>query len=329
MKLSIIIPVYNVATYLSRCLDSLLQQEESTQCELILVNDGSTDQSLALCQKYQREYQNITVIDQANAGVGQARNVGLRAANGEYVYFVDPDDYVEPGLLKTIFKQELQVDVLMFGYWDEIEGQKSSAKDKVFNKNETLTRTQFLQQFADLFATEMLYTLWNKLYKRSFLIEQKLSFGQAPMGQDIRFNLEVYEALTSAKIMTEQYYHYILERVGSSTTRYRANRFALKLEELTLLKRFLKTNDIYNEMLINQIRKNILMDSCNHIYLSDLAKNEKEQAIKKIIHHPEIQQLPRAQQDVVVKILLTEKIKTYFCLKSIKKLKNNRKKVAI
>lgn len=104
--LSVIIPVYNVEKYLARCLDSILDQELAlSQYEIILVNDGSEDNSLAIAQEYQSQYANISIINQENQGSSVARNAGRKTAKGHYLYFMDSDDYVE----RCVFKKLLAI----------------------------------------------------------------------------------------------------------------------------------------------------------------------------------------------------------------------------
>ena len=119
MKLSIIVPVYNVADYLQKCLDSLLAQDlPQNEYEIIVVNDGSTDNSGVIAKQYADKYANITLINQENQGLSGARNTGIKHAKGEYIQFVDSDDYLEKnvlgGLIKQVEKDDL--DVLRFKY---------------------------------------------------------------------------------------------------------------------------------------------------------------------------------------------------------------------
>lgn len=117
MKLSIIVPVYGVAKYLPKCVDSLLAQDISGY-EIILVDDGSPDECPQICDQYAEQYSNIKVIHQANAGLSAARNTGIAVAKGEYICFVDSDDYWEDNVLGTLMEQveREQLDVLRFDY---------------------------------------------------------------------------------------------------------------------------------------------------------------------------------------------------------------------
>lgn len=119
LRLSIIVPVYNVSKYLAKCLDSLLFQDlESDEYEIIVVNDGSTDNSGDIAKQYADKYANIILIEQENQGLSGARNTGIKFANGEYIQFVDSDDYLEPNVLKTLVdKMDADnLDILRFNY---------------------------------------------------------------------------------------------------------------------------------------------------------------------------------------------------------------------
>ena len=119
LRLSIIVPVYNVADYLAKCLDSLIAQDlPQEEYEIIVVNDGSTDNSKEIAKQYADNYSNIILINQENQGLSGARNTGIANARGEYVQFVDSDDYLEHNVLGGLLKQieEFSIDVLRFKY---------------------------------------------------------------------------------------------------------------------------------------------------------------------------------------------------------------------
>ena len=119
LKLSIIVPVYNVSKYLAKCLDSLLCQDlNPEEYEIIVVNDGSTDNSEEISEQYEERYSNIIVVRQENQGLSGARNTGIKLAKGKYIQFVDSDDYLEPNVLKTLVNkmESDNLDVLRFNY---------------------------------------------------------------------------------------------------------------------------------------------------------------------------------------------------------------------
>ncbi len=120
MKLSLIIPVYNVEQYIARCLQSCLCQPHVTadDYELVIVNDGTRDDSMKIVEEQTKKHSNVTIINQHNQGLSMARNAGLRAAKGEYVWFIDSDDWIEQGCLQEIIHrlQETQADILQLQY---------------------------------------------------------------------------------------------------------------------------------------------------------------------------------------------------------------------
>lgn len=119
LRLSIIVPVYNVSKYLAKCLDSLICQDlKPEEYEIIVVNDGSTDNSEEISRQYEKKYSNIKVVRQENQGLSGARNTGIKLSNGKYIQFVDSDDYLVPNVLRTLVdKMETDnLDVLRFNY---------------------------------------------------------------------------------------------------------------------------------------------------------------------------------------------------------------------
>lgn len=119
--ISVIIPVYNVAAYLSICIESVLSQDYSA-LEIILIDDGSTDESGKICDEYARNDKRIHVIHQNNSGAAAAKNMGLKAATGKYLSFVDSDDFLEPDAYSHMVQviQENKADVVQCSYRDEI-----------------------------------------------------------------------------------------------------------------------------------------------------------------------------------------------------------------
>jgi glycosyltransferase involved in cell wall biosynthesis len=148
MILSIVVPVYNVYHYIEKCLDSiLLQSAEVSKFEIVIVNDGSTDNSLELCKRYGRLYTNVFVIDQKNKGLSEARNIGLEASKGQYIWFVDSDDYIANGslnlILQSIEKSKKDVIVIGLGEFKEEKLIKSFIPPKIEKGIELLKDSNF------------------------------------------------------------------------------------------------------------------------------------------------------------------------------------------
>ncbi len=182
-KVSVIIPVYNVEKYLRECLDSVVKQTLK-EIEIICVDDGSTDKSLEILKEYAKKDNRITVITQKNLHAGVARNAGLTVARGEYVHFLDSDDWVEKDIytksLSDIDKDD--IDVYVFNFND------------VDNLNKTVKLHSSYTQYKNIFRFEEDKTMlqrpvvpWNKLYKRSFIKKNNLKFDATVVANDRTF----------------------------------------------------------------------------------------------------------------------------------------------
>ena len=126
MKISIVVPVYNVEKYLSKCLESLISQTLA-DIEIICINDGSTDKSLEILENYASKDNRVKIINQENQGVSTARNNGLACANGEYVTFVDSDDWLESNSCEELYNKAIQTnsDIVLFSHYDVFPNKKT------------------------------------------------------------------------------------------------------------------------------------------------------------------------------------------------------------
>lgn len=130
-KVSIIIPVYNTQKYLKRCINSIIDQTYSN-LEIFLINDGSTDNSLEICKEYEKIDERIFIISGENHGVSYARNIGIRKATGEYLYFADSDDYLETDAIEKMIQgfEKADCELIIAGY-NEVENEEKIVKKKL------------------------------------------------------------------------------------------------------------------------------------------------------------------------------------------------------
>lgn len=241
MKVSIIVPVFNVESHVARTIESLLMQTFNDS-ELILINDGSTDDSLKVCQRYEEKDSRIIIIDRPNQGSGIARNNGLKAAQGDYVYFVDADDYVEVDLLKDnlAIAEKNKADLVVFGHFDEVISAKGKIKRKENRPDhqDMPTQRDFRINFGEYYHSNA-DVLWNKLYKREFLTDHNILFTNQKVGEDALFNILVYKDIKRVFFNPKVYHHYVY-REGSAVHSYHPTRFEYEyqvskgLEELIL-----------------------------------------------------------------------------------------------
>ena len=212
--ITFIVPVYNVEQYLAKCIQSLIAQSCS-DFEILLINDGSTDNSLAICKQFARQHACIKVFTQGNVGQGQARNFGLQHASGKYIAYVDADDWVEPSLVLDALRMmnETDADFMNFGIRFIEESGRIRKTINTFNVDVLLKKEIF---FDAILEKNILTVCWNKIYKKSFLIENKILFPDIKVNEDI-----VYSRLCSfyAKkvVFTSKLYYNALVRPGSTS----------------------------------------------------------------------------------------------------------------
>lgn len=214
MKISVIVPVYNVEKYVSKCIDSILNQTISEEFEIIVVNDGSTDNSMKILDLYSDK---IKIINKSNGGLSSARNAGLRIANGKYVVFVDSDDWIEEDFLECLYNfiEKDNLDVVFSGYklyWENNNITKLRciySEDIVLNKNQAISNLLTKRTFRA--------EVWDDIYNREFLIKNNLFFTEGIINEDEDFTLRVL--INSKKVGYLNYNGYIYRQRDGSITK--------------------------------------------------------------------------------------------------------------
>lgn len=237
---SIITPIYNVSRFIKNGIDCILSQTFSNY-ELILVDDGSTDNSGYICDEIGDMYDNVICIHQVNQGSGPARNNGIYNARGRYIVFFDIDDKIENSLLQTCYNELLKnnsPDVLMFSY-DSYDEKLKTLNPVVFEKIVCRSNEDIKKNYVDhlLGINKPNGFVWNKVYKRNFLIKNNLIFPKLLIQQDEVFNLHVYSKAENLVILPIILYHYNVYNTGNTRSRYIPNRLSLYN---TVKKEFLK-----------------------------------------------------------------------------------------
>ena len=323
MKYSVIIPVYNVEKYIDRCLKSVISQNYD-DLEIIVIDNGSTDRSGGICDIYANEYANISVYHIENHGVGSARNFGLSKARGEFIYFVDSDDYLV-GNLFAEFEDKLEpnLDLIVFSYYNSFEQEMTERNrtKKSLPHSGSYDKTEFSKIFKDLFLSDMLYTVWNKFYRREFLLENNISFEKYELGEDVRFNLNVYRNVNKVYLSQESYYVYVIGRKGSAMSGYNPKRLQYQLQELKLVDSLLKDWHIDSSNLDNTVKARILMSNIHNISKQKLSIIKKVKLVKEICKSKDMADFIRNDSTILnplIKLLL--KCRMYIVLIYLKKM---------
>lgn len=212
-KISVIIPVYNIEQYLDRCISSIYSQSCFKQLEVILVNDGSTDGSLQICEKYAEKCSNIVIINKENGGVSSARNIGIVAAKGQYIAFVDGDDYVAPNFFKEMLDAITvsKADLVVFDYYVVYSnGSQKAYRD--IQKKEHFSADRAMREF--LKGGRIGGNLFDKLYK-SQIVKQITFDTNIRIGEDLYFVFQFLQKIQSCYGFYKPGYYYV-QREGSA-----------------------------------------------------------------------------------------------------------------
>lgn len=233
---SIIVPVYNAEKYISKCIDSIVNQS-LTNIEIILVNDGSKDSSLKILNKYSEKDKRIKVIDKKNSGPGATRNVGIREATGKYIGFVDSDDYIESTMYKNLFNvaNNNTAQLAMCNYKDTtLPTRKTYIVEHKLESNKLHDRNYIREIIISTFTKDINYgffSLWNKIYLREWLLEEKLFIDEErEHGEDWWFNINIFMKLERFICTDEALYNYIHINEESLMSKYREEQFDLCLD---------------------------------------------------------------------------------------------------
>lgn len=219
IKVSVIIPVYNAKDYLDDCIKSLLNQTLS-DCEFIFVNDGSKDNSQEIIEEYKKEDTRIILINQENKGIGEARNAGINLAQGDYISFLDNDDFFKNDFLEYLYKRAVKddLDILISKTILGRDG-KFIIKENGFDTNLIFDKT-FIQNniIPNLLRVEDLFAVWNKIYKRSFINANQIRFpGNRVIEEDNMFNIQAFNKAN--KVLFVDYAGYYYREVITSKSR--------------------------------------------------------------------------------------------------------------
>lgn len=230
---SIIVPVYNVQNSVARCLESICAQTWK-DIEVILVNDGSRDESFSICEQFREKDPRIVLVDKSNSGVSETRNCGMSLARGKYVQFVDSDDYLDPDFTERLVTaaEANNADLVIAPYWMVIPANSSKATQALENLQENLgidaekkpddireygflpegiyDRDTFALRLMEKPASFFYSVLWNKLYRREIIAQNQLAFApDVHWAEDLIFNMGYLEHAQVFVSIPEAGYHYI------------------------------------------------------------------------------------------------------------------------
>ena len=314
---SVIIPIYNVADFIERGIRNILEQDYPN-FEIILVDDGSTDDSTFLCDLWAEKESRIRVFHKQNEGAGSARNVGITNALGKYIYFFDIDDIADKDLLSynVEIMETKGVDYILFGF-RTITPHLDNLQDEVrFEEREIHSNDELKKIYVETFALCKHGNgfPWNKFYRRSFLLEHNLFFENQRIQQDEVFNLNLYPYLNKAYISSRILYTYYIYKKGNTGTHFISDRFDIYV---SVRDHFLKLINFWNlndERLYWYLNKRLLSGvlSCCVYNLfhkeNEWSRSRKREELIRIFNHP----YTRSALKLKKNLSLEERLYLYF-----------------
>lgn len=292
---SIIIGCYNVADWLRKKHLSCILQQTCKEIEVILVDDGSTDDTPHLLQSLSSKDSRLRIITQANGGLGSARNTGLDAARGEYVWFYDVDDEADLDLVKKNVKwmSDMETDLNIFSF--RITTIETGLSEELNFKNRLVEDNKTLH---DIFLDELFFVrhgngfTWNKFYRRSFLNRHHIRFGHQRIQQDEVFNLQIYPLIERVYISEVPLYHYFIYEHGNTRSNYIPHRYDIYVSIYDGIAQFAKQWPLDDERLQDYALRRLYGGMALSILFntfhpnSPLNHQEKRDEVMGILRHP-------------------------------------------
>lgn len=290
IAVSIIVPVYNVEAYLKRCMSSLLGQSLKN-IEIIMVDDGSTDNSGAICDEYAAQNDNVRVIHKQNGGLGYARNSGLDVAQGEFIGFVDSDDFVDDTMYELLYSaaKESGADYVRCrnAVFLEQNNQAYSSSTGItpglYSHDDAIKQMLYPMLGKSIKSGKEDYigvSVWRAIYRRSIIEEHNIRFlsERDIISEDIPFNLDYLTHADTAYAVDAVLYYYVM-RDGSLTKTFRPDRFD---KEIALNRRLTEKAQAYNIFDDCRIRlKRMFLDRSRR-YIKSLLQNSDYSTFKKL-----------------------------------------------
>ena len=288
-KISVIIPIYNMEKHLENCIDSVLKQTLK-DIEVILINDGSTDNSLSICNSYKKMDKRIKVINKCNSGVSSARNDGIKNSLGKYVTFIDSDDWIEKDMLQSLYEQAERnnCDMCLCNYILQFKDRSENIELEVGKSNiiEKEILTDLILPFVgpekvgENFNIAGFRSPWGKLYKRSIIEENNIRFDdKLSIGEDVIFNLEFLANSKKVSHVRDFFYHYI-QHEDSILNRYKVNYWDICNSYINKIENFL-----YKKELILLSEQRLCIEKLNSIILcirNECSRQNRKKLYEKI-----------------------------------------------
>lgn len=297
MKYSIIIPVYNVEGYLDKCLKSILNQTYSNY-EVIIVNDGSPDNSDNIIKSYEKEDKRFKGYKKVNGGLSDARNYGLKYATGDYLIFIDADDYIENNYLEKVndvLERNKDIDVLKFKIKLVDEGENLIRMENGLNK-------EGVTSFEELVKLEFLEPAWSYVYKLSFWKENNFTYLKGMIHEDFGLTPEILMKANKIYYLNSYLYNYV-QRNGSIMSSNNKEKLHKKAYDMLYqYDRLIKINYNKDTKVYKSFLANALISKTNTLDKEEQKKYKEELRKRKVIDNLIDDTLKRKIKKIIYKI---------------------------
>lgn len=300
--ISIIIPVYNAEKTIGRAINSILTQT-SLNFELLLINDGSIDDSLSVMKEFVNKDSRVKVFSKINSGVSNSRNYGIQHAMGKYITFLDADDYyVDKGLEMIMSEINDKTQLAIFGYNLEYENKSSNCIPSIDQCQTFSEEENFRESAVALIENEIINAPWNKVYLSSYLKSQNILFTpDLEIGEDLKFNLSVIKDVKHVKIFNNALVNYTVKKGEGLVSKFRYNRFELRYALLIELKELLTYwgKILENQAMIDRMLIRDIMAYFMDFYKSNcsFSNDKKLELINELISRKEIKEIIAKRHD--------------------------------
>lgn len=254
--ISIIMPVYNSDKYVAQAIQSVLKQSFE-DFELIIVDDGSTDNSGFICDEYAKNDSRIIVLHKQNGGVCSARNVGIEKSKGKYITFIDNDDFYEEGFLDILFNEmeQTNADFIKAGRRNiKISSQMDILGENIctYKEKSILSRSEFAKKYFDIKKSGILSSIWNGLYKRSLIVNSGIRFDESVKhgNEDLIFNCEISLNSDTIEIIPDVIYTHFYRLGHSTSTKFYPDQIRTRLNGVELELQIVKDNREQSDLII-------------------------------------------------------------------------------
>jgi len=290
--ISVIISVYNCENYINRLINSVLSQTYKN-FEIIILNDGSTDNTLAILKQFNDS--GLRIIDKKNTGVSDTRNQGIELVNGDFICFLDADDYLENNYFQEIdeiLKKNPNIELINFGFYSDVENYKLEmiSSDKInYIEKKYNSHQEIKDDFVNLWDNTMLYNIWNKVYRTKIIKEKNIKFPNYNWGEDVEFNRLYLNEIKELYNSNKAFYHYVREREGAVTKKYKSQLFEIRKKEFREFNDYFDLWDIskteYYEFSCRRFIERLL-GCIENVYCSNLNFRDRYSEIKSFITDP-------------------------------------------